>query len=229
MPLSDSAGTSCCHSARLAEWINDSGWALLDTVSSVLRKLIMETPISMDSSNILWKILEKPTFKYFYLEYFALNDYFHAHALVWHRKHSPRFSVYSWMAIMGGLKTIDELLRRNIHILDTCCFFCRAYSETVNHLMFQCDYSFKVLTRFIPAFSCFYLRPNIAQTFNFVGNLGVNRNLKCAYLLSLNAIVYHLWVERNSRRFNNVAICAVSIAKKYSENSKSQNVGLEGW
>ncbi|KAI0499706.1 hypothetical protein KFK09_017914 [Dendrobium nobile] len=120
------------------------------------------------------------------------------------------------MALKGGLKTVDNILYRNIQIQGTSCYLCHGCSETTSHFLFECNYSFMVLTRLIPYFQIFYLRPTIFQALDHIGGLSVADNIKKGMLLILNAIIYFLWNECNIRCFNSNVVFVVTLTKKIS-------------
>ncbi|KAL0924452.1 hypothetical protein M5K25_005283 [Dendrobium thyrsiflorum] len=203
------------QNSRLCDWINPLGWNIPPSVPAALSAFIRAIPISqLDGVNILWKNSNKAVFRDFYQEFFANDADFILHDLIWHKNHSLRFSAYSWLACMGGLKTAVEMIKRNIHITDSSCNFCYVHVETSAHLLFECDYSFMVLSSIIPSFANFFLRPNLGQALQHIGNLDIQKDIKNGMLLALNASVYHLWIERNRRRFNNDATSSCTLIRK---------------
>ncbi|KAL0913107.1 hypothetical protein M5K25_016539 [Dendrobium thyrsiflorum] len=203
------------QNSMLSDWINPLGWNIPSSVPAALSAFIRAIPISqLDGVNILWKNSHKAKFRDYYQDFFANDADFILHDLIWHKNHSLRFSAYSWLACMGGLKTAVEMIKRNIHITDSSCNFCNDHVETSAHLLFECDYSFMVLSSTIPSFANFFLRPNLGLALQHIGNLDIHKDIKNGMLLALNASVYHLWIERNSRRFNNVAISTCTLIRK---------------
>ncbi|KAL0911165.1 hypothetical protein M5K25_019282 [Dendrobium thyrsiflorum] len=163
----------------------------------------MSIPIASDSlKHIGWDNLNIAKFKDFYLFYFASDEFYDWHHMVWHKYHSLRYSAYAWLALGGGLKTSDVLIARNIPVLDRYCSFCHTSLETTTHLMFECDYSFKVLVKLIPSFQTHFFRPTIYLALQHIDNFArtKSKNFKNSLLLILNALVYFLWMERNNRR-----------------------------
>ncbi|KAI0492827.1 hypothetical protein KFK09_027103 [Dendrobium nobile] len=75
------------------------------------------------------------------------------HKFVWHKRYALRFSSYAWLAISESLKIADALSKWGIFILATCVL-CNKEMESINHLFFQCDFSFRGLKNFI-----FWLSP----------------------------------------------------------------------
>ncbi|XP_028550446.1 uncharacterized protein LOC110098462 [Dendrobium catenatum] len=101
-------------------------------------------------------------------------EHFHSHLTkvdwfgsVWHKKHSLRYACFAWMALIGKLKTADNLIYREIHI-DPQCFLCSSSTESHAHLFFECDFSFNILKYILPDFNVFLLRPNLIQAFEFI-------------------------------------------------------------
>ncbi|XP_020703789.1 uncharacterized protein LOC110115029 [Dendrobium catenatum] len=204
-----------------------SSWSLPTSINSQIFEFFRSIPISSDSNkHLTWENNENASFKDFYKEFFSSeNDVDWAH-LVWHKKHSLRHSVYSWMALSNGLKTSVALCARNIDVGNITYPFCHIHPETTAHLLFECDYSFQVICRLIPQFSCFLFRPNLAQAFQFIAGLDFIREVKLGLLLILNIYVYFLWAERNSRKHNGRIACAVTLAKRIL---RSVYLKLDSW
>ncbi|KAI0513694.1 hypothetical protein KFK09_009724 [Dendrobium nobile] len=146
--------------------------------------------------------------------------------MVWHKKHALRYSIYSWMALKGGLKTCDVLASRNILIMDKNCALYHNCLETTSHLLFECDYSFKVLEKLIPSFHTHYFRPTISLALHHIDNMDKPKNIKNGIFLILNAITYFIWMERNYRKFKSAASCSNSLVKKIS---RAVIIKLMGW
>ncbi|KAL0911904.1 hypothetical protein M5K25_017840 [Dendrobium thyrsiflorum] len=68
----------------------------------------------------------------------------------------PHYSCYTWLALNGGLKTADELIKRNIGV-NSLCSLCFTFNETAPHLLFECDYAFAILKTLIPSLGDFLL------------------------------------------------------------------------
>ncbi|XP_020692279.1 uncharacterized protein LOC110106667 [Dendrobium catenatum] len=201
---------------KLANWVTDGVWSIPTSLNTSLKNLIYIVPISHISHyHITWENNENATFKDFYKEYFSdLDVDVDWYNLVWHKRHSIRYSSRSWIAINNGLKTAAALLYRNMKIDDTSCPLCHSHLEKTSHLLFECDYSFQLLTLIIPQFKNFYLRPNIIQALHFISGLYSDSDTTNATLLILHAAVYYLWNERNSRKFNGNASCVTSLKRK---------------
>ncbi|KAL0913267.1 hypothetical protein M5K25_016714 [Dendrobium thyrsiflorum] len=207
----------CNSNVVLGDWMHLTNWVLPPNLGIHLTEFITALPISSTGNkHITWDNSDNANFKDFYLDYFANDSTVDWYLSVWHKNFALRYSVYSWMAFSGGLKTVEVLLLRNINIVDLLCPLCHDFNETTNHLFFECLYSFNVLTRLMPTFRNFLLHPNIYQAFEHVSALETASNVKNGILLLLNATVYYLWMERNNRRFNSKFLCASTLAKHIS-------------
>ncbi|KAI0507703.1 hypothetical protein KFK09_013831 [Dendrobium nobile] len=204
-------------STTLANWMDGCSWFLPSSLPSQMADFITSIPIANSASrHLAWENNENATFKDFYKEYFAYENDVDWAYLVWHKKHSLRHFVYSWMALSNGLKTSAALSARNIVIMDLSCPLCHLHPETTAHLLLECNYSFQVICKLIPQFTSFLLRPNIAQAFQFISGFDSSKEVKLGLLLILNVTVYFIWTERNSRKFNGRISCAITLAKKIS-------------
>ncbi|KAI0531328.1 hypothetical protein KFK09_000881 [Dendrobium nobile] len=197
-------------------WISDGSWSLPPPLSHSIKDTIYAILIAHNCHyHITWDNNENAYFKDFYNEHFSDSDvdWFQ---LIWHNKYSIRYSSCTWIAINGGLKTVEALRYRNIFIEDTSCPLCLGFLENCSHLLFECDYSFQLITMLIPHFKNFYLRPNIAQALHFIDGLNINRETKNANLLILHAAIYFIWNERNTKKFKGNDVCVTTLYKKIS-------------
>ncbi|PKU88102.1 hypothetical protein MA16_Dca020073 [Dendrobium catenatum] len=138
--------------------------------------------------------------------------------MVWEKRHILKHSVFVWLAIVGGLKTTDTLLVRNISMPGTCSL-CHSHNESVSHLFFECSYTFNILTALIPGMNSFLLRPSILQVLDWVkvhyhGN-GKEKNF---YFVLICCAIYHIWKERNGRRFGNTVNCYTTLLYNIKRN-----------
>lgn len=69
--------------------------------------------------------------------------------VVWHKYYALRYAAFHWFSMMGGLKTMNFLLKRGILTTPLYCF-CIAFDETIYHQFFKYKYSFDILTHVIP-------------------------------------------------------------------------------
>ncbi|PKU59129.1 Putative ribonuclease H protein [Dendrobium catenatum] len=188
----------------LSNFICSGRWVFSDAVPTILQSAVSRIPIGIEAGNcLLWNGCDKVYFKDFIEEYYSNMVDCSWYNLVWHKKFILKHSVYVWLALVGGLKTQDALRARNI-IVPSICSLCNANFETVNHLFFECSFSFNILKSIIPATANFLLRPTILQVLYWLDSgavSGAPLMTKNLYLMMVCCTIYHLWRERNSRRF----------------------------
>ncbi|KAL0906259.1 hypothetical protein M5K25_024737 [Dendrobium thyrsiflorum] len=158
-----------------------------------------------DNNAVKWKGLNKHNFSDFMEGFYSTYAECYWAKSVWHRKSVLRFSVFGWLALVGGLKTSVELSRRNIQV-DLDCVFCHNAPESISHLFFDCNFSHSILSNLIPAASSLLLRPNIHQLLDWIVECpNYNEQTKCFYYLITCCVIYFVWRERNNRKFGNCA------------------------
>lgn len=187
---------------EVKDFISNGQWNLPVYLPSDIKSGILNIGIGEDPV-LTWNGISKPTAKVFKAKYFSNLVSMSWAKYIWHKRHALRFGCYSWMAIQRKLKCADILIYRGI-LVSPLCDFCIGNNETHSHLFFECDFSFTVISSVLPALNCFYLRPNLSQTYDyFHNNQHYNALEKNFCFLTISATVYFLWRERNKRRFSN--------------------------
>ena len=59
---------------------------------------------------------------------------------IWSVKVPRRVSFFLWTAARGGILTIDNLVKKNLPLVNWCCL-CRCDEETVDHLLLRCKFA----------------------------------------------------------------------------------------
>ncbi|PKU87667.1 hypothetical protein MA16_Dca009839 [Dendrobium catenatum] len=189
----------------VGNFILDFGWNLPEFFPGHVKASICKSLIVENGPVLIWDSVstDKPSNKIF-------SDYLHYNLedvnwfkYIWHKGFALRYASYSWMAIKQILKMADILNIRGIPVNPNCSF-CLGNSETHSHVYFECDYSFSLLIALFPVMVKFYLRPNLVQTYDFFeSHRNYSRAEKNFCYLTVAVLVYHLWRERNNRRFSN--------------------------
>lgn len=122
--------------------------------------------------------------------------------IVWFSSHIPKCSLISWLAIHNKLSTSDRLVQFGV-IDSSCCSFCTD-EETHDHLFFNCPYT-KQVWDIVSLKSQFRWH---AQTLaSWVSHLCTFKGKGLSSIiakLSFTVTLYHVWIERNTRKFQNV-------------------------
>ncbi|KAL0928596.1 hypothetical protein M5K25_000499 [Dendrobium thyrsiflorum] len=185
--------------AKISVILSDNGWVLPPGISSSLMHTIYGIPVLPDNNGcLLWGNVMVNKFSSYY-NFIYRDDYLvNWHHYIWHKHFALRYSSFCWMAVLGGLKTADVLRARGISV-DSSCSFCHSSDESINHIFFECDFSFSVISNIIPVMKNQFLRPTILQAFAFTSAGPIK--LKHLHHLIICCSVYHLWRERNDRKF----------------------------
>lgn len=95
------------------------------------------------------------------------------------------------------LLTRDKLVSWGLQVLSNC-LLCYDPQETISHLFFSCTYSLQI---FRGLFCHYTFNPpaDLMDTVNWVLRASSVRKVKTICSLVLQAIVYEVWKERNSR------------------------------
>ncbi|KAL0918064.1 hypothetical protein M5K25_010052 [Dendrobium thyrsiflorum] len=189
-------------SCEVMDFISNDQWMLIAYLPSDIKSNIINITIG-EAPMLTWNGLSKPTAKMFKANFFSNMDTVSWAKFIWHKRFALRFGCFAWMAIQRKLKCADILIYRGIPV-PPLCGFCIGNNETHSHLFFECDFSFTVITKLFPVLNCFYLRPNLSQTFDFFYNSQHYNALEKNFcFITISATVYFIWRERNKRRFSN--------------------------
>lgn len=218
------------HNAKVSDFLDGGAWNLPGLGDNALASFLGSTAYDTDATNnITWKDKSKATLSTFINQFFCEDSVLEWHKLVWHKHHALKYSIYTWIALNNGLKTADELIKRNI-VVNNECPLCYSHSESANHILFECDYSFTVLSKLIPYLGDFLLRPRLMQVLIFMGERPFTlKKQREFYLLIVCCTTYYLWRERNDRRFSSnfkstSTLCSLIKSAVVAKTSKWKNV-----
>lgn len=124
------------------------------------------------------------------------------HNVVWLAGHIPRYSVITWLAILNRLATADRLVLIGINS-SPCCSLCNCL-ESHDHLFFNCPYSMQIW-EYISLKICVSWTP--LSRSGWISTLsGLLGKSLCTTIIKLTfpTTVYHVRLERNCRKFQNV-------------------------
>ncbi|KAL0295882.1 UNVERIFIED_CONTAM: Retrovirus-related Pol polyprotein from type-2 retrotransposable element R2DM, partial [Sesamum calycinum] len=128
----------------------------------------------------------------------------------------PRHRFILWLAILEKLSTMDKPW--SSHTATGCLFCDGMFAETHDHLFFNCGYTRRCL-----ALIQRKIRFQWPYTEWQKGIRWASKKWRGTHLVNaasravLAALVYHLWLERNKRKFNATASSAESIAARILE------------
>ncbi|GAV93081.1 zf-RVT domain-containing protein [Cephalotus follicularis] len=136
------------------------------------------------------------------------------HYIVWHPHRIPKHAFILWLTLHGALKTRDSLLAIGIVQNASCVFNC-GDTKTAAHLFFQCPFTAKVWTDVLRLCNIGRMVLPWEDEIQWMlahskGNHFPGTVLKLAFAAS----IYHIWLERNRRCFNNRFLPYPEIVRK---------------
>ncbi|XP_059288237.1 uncharacterized protein LOC132041551 [Lycium ferocissimum] len=114
----------------------------------------------------------------------------------------PKHQFILWLAIQRRLATVDRLQKWGIQVAKECVLYETDAVETLDHLFFKCSHS-----QFIWKTLLSWMGINRPIGFwedeaAWMAQRTIRRNpLYTALGMTFAATVYHTWIERNTRRF----------------------------
>ncbi|XP_019232377.1 PREDICTED: uncharacterized protein LOC109213078 [Nicotiana attenuata] len=116
--------------------------------------------------------------------------------------HVPKYQFILWLTLQKRLTTADRLAKWGIQVLRNCVLCVSDAEETHSHLFFECEYSRQLWSSFLRRIG------ENSQVGSWEEEVERITTKKCsskahAEVLGwlLAASVYHIWNERNARRF----------------------------
>ncbi|XP_024011401.1 uncharacterized protein LOC112086661 [Eutrema salsugineum] len=126
------------------------------------------------------------------------------HRVLWFKENVPRWSFTTWLAFLARLPTKDRLRQWGLNV-SAECVLCSRGNESHGHLFFDCQFSATVWKRFVEPIR---INPplDISSAASWISNHlhGSNRSHATLVKVILQALVYSIWKERNSRIFKSV-------------------------
>ena len=122
---------------------------------------------------------------------------------VWFKKNIPKHAFIMWLVMRGRMSTRDRLLTWGLDV-SPLCLLCGTQNESLLHIFFECDYA-SAAWRSVTRSTGLQLPARINDIVPFLLSIRLPKRFKTIMLLILQATIYHLWLERNSRLHNRVS------------------------
>ncbi|XP_059668892.1 uncharacterized protein LOC132313980 [Cornus florida] len=190
------------ENTSMANFIVNNGWNFPPALLSVIPKLnSIQQPVPHRKDKLIWTV---SPFDSFSLKHTISHLMDHGplvpwYNLVWHTASIPRMKFNMWLAVQSRLPTLDS--QAMVHHGNTCVL-CGIEIESHSHLFFRCDFS-APLWEFIQARCRFYNYFLIWEDMILwiSSRWKSNSPMNILRKISLSALVYHTWEERNNRIF----------------------------
>ena len=127
---------------------------------------------------------------------------------------------FLWTADWDGILTIDNLVKRNLSLVNWCCLCC-CDGETVDHLLLHCKFAHALWSEVFLMFGLQWVMPRmvVSLLFAWENYLGLHSSV---WNMVPTCLMWLIWRERNTRTYEDV--------EKSAEFLKSLLVGtLFGW
>ncbi|GAV80462.1 zf-RVT domain-containing protein [Cephalotus follicularis] len=123
--------------------------------------------------------------------------------IAWFPSSIPKHSFCVWLTFWEAHRTLDKLVRWGVVSSSNCCFSC-GQEESIDHLFFSCPFTARVWNHFLGL--CGFRRRSRGwreESVWCISRLKGNGFKMWITKLTLAAVIYHCWQERNNRLFNN--------------------------
>lgn len=113
----------------------------------------------------------------------------------------PRHQFILWLALHRRLATVERLQKWGI-VVSKDCVLCRSNAkETFDHLLFDCAYSRTMWSKILRWAEVKHQIGSWDEEISWIAKVAVNRSKGEILAFLFTAVVYHVWNERNNRRF----------------------------
>lgn len=124
-------------------------------------------------------------------------------SMVWFPQHVPRFAFIAGLAIKDRLATGHRMRRWSQGQVCVCIFYVEP-DETRDHLFFACPYTFTLWIDVVGSLMSTPPDPDWSITLEQIAHQSQDRLTSILLRLVFLVTIYHIWRERNDRRYNNV-------------------------
>ncbi|XP_024014231.1 uncharacterized protein LOC112088180 [Eutrema salsugineum] len=151
------------------------------------------------------------------------------HRGVWFPNATPKYSFFTWLALLNRLSMGHRMQKWNVRARSEC-FLCDNQTETRDHLFFSCSYSsaiWRTLTSKL-------LGANYTSSWNNVVSLlkdaGQGRVQTFLIWYVCQSTIHHLWRERNRRKHGEPDLPQEKIVRIIDKNVRNQisSIRLKG-
>lgn len=128
---------------------------------------------------------------------------------MWNKVNAHEMSTCLYLAFMYRLHTLDRISNWN-SIQDAKCKLCNSEDETHEHLFFQCNYSNQIWQSVKQKLNLNHsLNDTLREVLEYLETrLQKKNSISNMIDVAIGTTVWHIWIERNQRTFQNKSIPA---------------------
>lgn len=125
----------------------------------------------------------------------------HWYRIVWNKAYISKHALCMWMACHRRLPTQDRLVQWKSEPPDVKCVFCKGMIETHDHLFFGCRFS-NIIWKQVKSQIRLDGSPDFWSEIMDSWMVGGWRRWSTLHRIAISATVYHIWLERSRRYFD---------------------------
>ncbi|XP_059650251.1 uncharacterized protein LOC132296017 [Cornus florida] len=129
------------------------------------------------------------------------------------------------MALKERLATLDTKPMLKKHYTNAC-YLCLAESESVDHILFKCQFS-SIVWDFVQHAAGFYIKPDNWKDLVAWCSSAWTQEHFITHKLLLSCAIYYIWQESNSRAFRNKIASALHIIHRIKGCIKARFASLK--
>ena len=124
---------------------------------------------------------------------------------IWSSKVPRRVSFFLWIAAWDSILTIDNLVKRNLSLVNWCCL-CRCDRETVDHLLLHCKFAHALWSEVFLMFSIQWVMPRtvVSLLCAWENYLRIHSSSSSIWNMVPAYLMWLIWKEQNIRTFKDV-------------------------
>ena len=177
----------------------------VDRIDAFYEHIYSKMPRGVGVDSFFWKLSPNGVFdvRSFYNSLSAPSTISFPWKCIWSSKVPRRVSFFLWTAARDSTLTIDNLVKRNLPLVNRCCL-CRYDGETMDHLLPHCKFINALRSEVFFMFVIQWVMPRtiVSLLCAWENDLGIHSssisNMVPACLMWL------IWRERNTRTFEDV-------------------------
>ncbi|CAL1371006.1 unnamed protein product [Linum trigynum] len=130
------------------------------------------------------------------------------HKVIWQQIVPSKVCIFMWMVYHKKIATVDNLKRKGWCLANRCAL-CEADEETVDHIFCQCNFAveiWNILRNFVDIGDIRANVTDIAETLRTWPVSTPENSKQWCTRIALHAYCWTVWLERNSRTFNDEKI-----------------------
>nr|XP_016488102.1 PREDICTED: uncharacterized protein LOC107808126 [Nicotiana tabacum] len=113
----------------------------------------------------------------------------------------PRHKFILWLALHRRLATVERLQRWGLMVSKDCVLYRSNEEEALDHLLFDCAYSRTMWATMLRWTGMQHQIGSWDEEIEWMAKVAVSKSKGEILVFLFTAVIYHVWQERNNRRF----------------------------